>query len=111
MPRLRPFTWIILAINVLFLVWIIRGTASAGSQPCPPGLSPEACTAASQVGTGIGAALIIALWVAVDIILGILWLITRPKRRDCRVCGYSAKRGVTTCTHCNTPFATTAPVT
>lgn len=80
MPRFRPFTWIILVINVIFLIWIIVG-ASSTSPSCPPGLDPAAC------------------------ILGILWLITRPRRRECPACGYAAKRGVTVCQHCDRSFA------
>lgn len=103
-PRFRVFTWIILVINALFLIWVIGGVSSAGSQACPPTLSQEACLAAGQIGTGIGVALIVGLWVAADIILGILWLITRPRRRDCPTCGNSIRKGVTVCPECGTDF-------
>lgn len=77
----RIFPWIFLAVQALFLVWIITGISSAGSQECPPSLTAEACEAATGVGAGIGVALIIALWVAVDVILGLTYLMFRFSRR------------------------------
>lgn len=103
-PRFRVFTWIILAINVLFLIWIISGVAGRPDASCTA-LDQETCQAASDVGTGIGALVIVFLWVAADVILGILWLITRPKTRDCPTCGRSVKRGVTQCKSCGYNFA------
>jgi hypothetical protein len=108
-PRFRVFTWIILAINVLFLIWIIGGASSAADN-CDGqvGDALEACQAGTAVGAGIGVALIIGLWVAVDLILGILWLITRRKTRDCPVCGNDVKRGQTRCKKCGHDFAQAA---
>ena len=108
-PRFRVFTWIILAINVIFLIWIIAGTSSAAKN-CDGkvGDALSACQAGTAVGAGIGAALIIFLWVAADVILGIIWLITRPKTRDCPVCGNDVKRGVTQCKKCGHDFAQAA---
>lgn len=105
-PRFRPFTWVLLAINLLFLVWVIAGASQASGMPESCGtLSAEACNAAANAGTAIGVALIIALWAAVDVILGVLWLVTRPKRRDCPVCGNSMRKGVTSCTSCGADLA------
>lgn len=56
----RFFTWVILAVNALFPIWIIAG------------LSGSADTS-------------VALWAATDVILGVLWLITRRKTRGCPV--------------------------
>lgn len=105
MPKLRPFTWVILAVNAIFVAWIIGGAVSASHQTCSPGLSAQACQSASAIGTGIGVALIIGLWVAADFILGVLWLITRPRGRDCPVCGKTVKPGLTHCLSCGTSFA------
>lgn len=78
--RRHIFRWVFLAIQVLFLVWIIAGTAG-NSDNCAGqvGDALDACEAGTAVGTGIGVALIIGLWVAVDIILGITYLIVRKK--------------------------------
>jgi hypothetical protein len=67
------FRWVFLAIQALFLIWIITG-ASAAAESCPPG-QEDACA----VGGGIGVIMIIFLWMAVDVILGIGYLIFRKK--------------------------------
>ncbi|TWF94984.1 hypothetical protein FHU35_13705 [Saccharopolyspora dendranthemae] len=97
-PRFRIFTWVILAINAIFLIWIIEGI-STRTNPTD---------AAANVGTAIGAGLVIGLWVASDVILGVLWLITKPKTRDCPACGRTVKRGQTQCKHCGYDFAQSA---
>jgi hypothetical protein len=97
-PRFRIFTWVILAINAIFLIWIIVGISTR----------PNPDDTASNVGTAIGAGLIIGLWVAADLILGILWLITKPKTRDCPVCGRTVKRGQMECKGCGYDFAQAA---
>jgi hypothetical protein len=83
-PR-RVFLWIFLAVQVLFLIWIIVGVNSASddSGSCQ-GLTGDAlklCQDAGDVGTAIGVGLIIGLWAAVDLILGITYAIYRFSRR------------------------------
>lgn len=79
-PRKRRhfFRWFFLAVQALFLMWIIGGVNSA-SDNCDGevGAALDACRTA--VGAGIGAGLIIGLWVAVDVILGITYLIFRKR--------------------------------
>ncbi len=77
--KTRVFTWIILAINAIFLIWIIAGVSSVSSGKCDATMTVAACNSAKAIGGGIGALLIIFLWVAADVILGILWLVTRKK--------------------------------
>jgi hypothetical protein len=111
MPKWRVFTWVIVVINVLFLVWFIAGVGSAGSnvKDCT-GLTGQALdlcnagNAGTAVGTGVGAAIIIFLWAFVDIIMGIVWLVTRPRGRPCPVCGTNVKPGVTVCPKCGHDF-------
>ena len=77
--KVRVFTWIIVAINLLFLVWMIFGIAGVANSSCQAGMTQQNCDAAKAIGGGVGAILIIFLWVAADIILGIIWLVTRKK--------------------------------
>jgi fatty acid desaturase len=74
------FRWVFLAIQALFLIWIIAGASSAGDNCAgKTGDALDACQAGTAVGAGIGITLIIFLWVAVDVILGITYLIFRRR--------------------------------
>ena len=66
---MRPFSWVIIGINALFLIWIVKGVADANPT-----------NDAEIVGTGIGVMLIVGLWAFTDVILGILWLVTRKRQ-------------------------------
>lgn len=57
----RPFLWFFLAVQALFIVWLVFGLATANTGG----------DEAKEVGTAIGAALVFALWVGVDFILGV----------------------------------------
>lgn len=105
LPRWRVFTWFILAFNVVMLVWIIVGISSTAST-CD-GLTGDALTncQAGNVGVGLGATLLFIFWALGDVILGVLWLVTRPRTRMCPTCGNSVKRGMTQCRRCGYDFA------
>jgi len=107
----RPFTWVILAVNALFVFWIFGGADSA-SKNCDgqTGDSLTTCQAGTAIGAGIGIFMILVLWVLVDIILLVIWLITRKKTRDCPACGKHVKQGLTVCKSCGHNFVqSTAP--
>jgi len=74
----KIFRWVFLAIQVLFLIWIIAGSNSGGSADCGS-LDAQTCSDAAAVGTGIGIMLILVLWVIVDIILALTYLIFRKR--------------------------------
>ncbi|WP_329338710.1 hypothetical protein OG252_24550 [Streptomyces sp. NBC_01352] len=83
--RRRVFLWFFLAIQILFLIWVITGaTSGSGTSEECRGLTGDAlklCEDAGDVGTTIGVGLIIGLWVAVDVILGFTYLIYRLATR------------------------------
>ncbi len=94
-------TWFILAVQVLFVVWFISaGNAVSKSCVGETGDALALCQAGTAIGAGIGAAFIIFLWVAADVILGVIWLITNRGQRDCPTCGKAVKKGKTTCKSC-----------
>lgn len=87
-PHRKPriFMWVILAINALFLVWIIMGTQGAASsvQDCSTltGDALDMCNAGNTgtaIGASIGVFLIVAFWAFVDVILGVIYLVTRKR--------------------------------
>lgn len=77
----RVFLWVFLAVQVLMLIWMVTGINSGSSGHCTGGISAQDCANAKQVGTAIGAGVILAVWAAVDIILGFGYLIYRLARR------------------------------
>lgn len=112
MPKWRPFTWVIVVVNILFLIWIIAGVGStADSCEGMTGAELDACEAGTAIGASIGVGIIVFLWFLVDGILGVIWLVTRPKGRPCPVCGTNVKEGVTVCPNCGHDFrsAVSAP--
>ncbi|MFE6766450.1 hypothetical protein [Streptomyces sp. NPDC057689] len=79
----RIFLWVFLAVQALFLVWIIVGAGSNDDSSCK-GMTGDAlrtCQDAGDAGTVIGVGLLIGLWVAVDLILGITYGVYRLARR------------------------------
>jgi len=70
--------WIFIGFNILMLIWIIGGVGGASKQVAEAG--NEAAQAGAAIGTGLGAMVLIFLWVAGDLILGIFVLLTRPRR-------------------------------
>lgn len=105
LPDWRVFTYIILGINVLFVLWLVTGINSVAHGTCS-GLDAQMCSGAKAVGGTIGAGIIVVLWFLVDVILGVLFLVTnRGRKRDCPACGQGVKRGVRVCRSCRYDFA------
>jgi len=80
MPRWRKATWAILIFSALMLIWIIAGV-SANSNNCA-GMTGDAlttCQAGTAIGGGIGVTLIVIIWFVGFIVLGLIWLMSRPK--------------------------------
>lgn len=80
----RVFPWAFLAIQALFVIWVIAGVASGQSAAAgchDRYLTHAQCASASDAGTAIGVGLVVALWVAVDVILGVSYGIWRLARR------------------------------
>jgi hypothetical protein len=62
--------------NILMAVWIFGGAQNAAQQA--EGLT-GAEAAGAAIGTGIGIAMLVAIWIFGAIILGIMAMLTRPK--------------------------------
>lgn len=82
MRKKRIFLWVFLAIQVLFVAWIISASVSAAHDihSCH-GLYKNACLSGSETGTTIGFGLLIFFWAAVDTILGISYGIYKLSHR------------------------------
>jgi hypothetical protein len=101
--RRRVFMWTFLAIQALFLAWVIVGMATVHTGPSHADLASacyyhnwwplfksqadcvthygKALNDAGTIGKGIGLALVLGLWVVVDVILGIGRLVVLTARR------------------------------
>lgn len=99
----RVFMWVFLAIQALFVVWLVVGLATTQTGPTHAQLVSAcyhhawwplfqsqadcvthyggALTAAGNVGKGLGAAVIVLVWVVVDVLLGITYGIYRLASR------------------------------
>lgn len=79
----RIFLWFFLAVQVIFIIWIIAGASTgAGTPDDCSGLDKETCNAASDIGTGIGVALVVVLWLVVDFLLAVIYGIYRLAKRN-----------------------------
>jgi hypothetical protein len=76
--KVRVFTWVILVINLLFLIGVIAAVANSHKGTCN-GLDTPTCNSAKDAGTAIAVIIVVVFWAAVDVILGIVWLVTRRR--------------------------------
>jgi hypothetical protein len=80
MPRWRKATWVLLIWNVLMVIWIVGGLSSAGNNCAgETGDMLTACQAGTAIGAGVAISLIITIWFIGFIVLGLIWLMSRPK--------------------------------
>ena len=100
----RVFLWVFLAVQALFLIWVITGIASHPAGPTAAQQAAQQCanggwyplfksaadcqvhyahglTEAGNAGTAIGVAVVVFLWVITDIILGISYGVYRVATR------------------------------
>lgn len=70
--------WIFIAWNVLMLAWVITGLG-AGGEVINQAAS-EAEEAGAAIGTAIGLSIIISTWAFGVVVLGLLVLLTRPRK-------------------------------
>lgn len=76
-PKRRPvFAWVIVVLNVLMLVLVVASIAGATDCSELAGVEREGCDA----GTAIGVLMLLGFWAAVDVILGVLYVVTRRRR-------------------------------
>jgi len=109
-PHWRKMTWVVILWSTLILVWAIAGGSSAATHTkaeCAHEtlVSVKACEEAANVGTGLGVAVILAIGFVGFVFFSLIWFMTRPKGRECPVCGENVKRGRTACSDCGHDFA------
>ncbi|MFY0480424.1 hypothetical protein [Achromobacter marplatensis] len=73
----KLFKLLFIAFNILMAFWLVTGMGAAGEQISSA--TSEAGRAGATIGTGIGAFMVLTLWVIGDVILGALVFFTRPR--------------------------------
>lgn len=72
----KLFKWSFVGFNLLMLVWLVTGFNAATSDMNTLNGAEQAGAA---IGTGIGMAMVLTVWVLGSIILGLFVILTRPK--------------------------------
>lgn len=95
-PRWRKATWALVVWVALILIWAIAGGASADCGAETTRLNRQAC----EAGTGIGVAIIFLIGFFGFIFFSLIWIMSRPKNRQCPRCGTDVKKGQVQCASC-----------
>jgi hypothetical protein len=100
--RWRWITWVILLFSGAMLLWASTriGSEIDCAQHIPGSAAQEACELQRDVRSGIGLFAVGVVWIGGSLVLGVLWLATRPPKRQCPRCGRSVKAGLTACRAC-----------
>jgi hypothetical protein len=109
LPRWRKMTWVVVLWCVgMAIVTLATAGHAHNAVHCSPYTPRSICEGAQDANAGISFVLLFVIWIWGFIISGIAWLITRPGRRLCPVCGTQVKRGHTACGDCGHDFAAAA---
>lgn len=84
----RVFLWSFLAIQVIFIAWVVAGLASgSGTAEACSGLTGDSlkvCEDTDALGTTIGVGLIVGIWLATDFIVAVMYAMYRLAARPPR---------------------------
>jgi lysylphosphatidylglycerol synthetase-like protein (DUF2156 family) len=105
MPRWRKATWAVAIWTVLMVLWIASASAYNANDVCSTATYNSACQAGATVGKGIAVTLIFLIWFIGFVVFSLIWLMSRPQRRLCPVCGEQVKKGLRACQKCGYNFA------
>ena len=88
MKNIRPFGWVIIALNAYFFISFFMNVDPTDSD--------------TALGLGF---IFLIFWLAImNTFLYVLYRITGGKKRDCPACGVGVKKGITICPSCNFDF-------
>ena len=88
MKNIRPFGWVIIALNAYFLIYFFMGLDGTESD--------------TVLGIGF---MFLVFWLALmNTVLYVLYRVTAGKKRECPACGSKVKKGITVCAKCNFDF-------
>ena len=102
-PHWRKATWTIVIWTALMAALAIAA-ANSGNQTCARQTYASSCAA----WTAIDVMLLLLSWFIGFIVASLIWLLSRPPRRRCLVCGHGVKKVLTACQKCGYNFADAA---
>ncbi len=84
LPALRFGSWILLSFNVFMAFLLVSGIIGATQGACAglTGDDLDLCRAAAAIGTSIGVGIVLFVWAIIDVILFIVWFVTRSRQRS-----------------------------
>jgi len=88
MKDIRPFGWVIIAINAYILISFFSGYDVNGD----------------DTANGIAIMVILFFLAILNTFLYVLYRVTGTKKRLCPACGVNVKKGLTVCSSCNFDF-------
>ena len=90
MKNIRPFGWVIIALNAYFLISFFMNVDTSSS--------------ADSTATGLGF-IFLMFWLAImNVVLYVIYRVTGGKKRECPACGQTVKKGLTVCPSCSFDF-------
>jgi hypothetical protein len=88
MRNIRPFGWVIIALNAYFFISFLTEIDQSDSD--------------TVIGLGF---IVLIFWLAImNTFLYVIYRVTGGKKRDCPACGLKVKVGVTACSKCGFDF-------
>jgi hypothetical protein len=104
----RWITWLLLLFSGAMLLWASTRIGDGGlecAQYAPGSPARGACELQSDLRSGIGLFAVGVVWIGGTLVLGVIWLATRPPKRRCPRCARVVKVGRTACPGCGYEFA------
>jgi hypothetical protein len=79
----RPLTWVIIGWNILMGIWLAYGigVVSKTGSNCAAEVYSDACRAGTSIGGAVAIGGILFLTAIVDVILGVIWMVTKDDAR------------------------------
>ena len=98
MKGIRPFGWVIIAINGYFVYTFSKGVVELSAD------------GSGDTAVGIYAFMSLIIWAVINVVFYVLYRVTGGKKRECPACGRNVKKGLTVCPSCSYDFFKNASV-
>ena len=103
--RWRWISWVMVLFSGAMLLWAVTRVGGLDCAQYAPGTAArDACELRQDVRAGLGLFAVGVVWVGGTLVLGVIWLATRPPKRRCPRCGRDVKVGLTACPGCGYEF-------